>query len=160
VRLRPWALLLAATLAARCDQAEIPAVKPPELPKQATWKPATPNVLPLQWSASILVTGGFVSRIQGFAAFSNQPTCSPQLRLDLERALADAKPEQWHGPYRGDGPLKISDQFTYQLTVTIDNVNRITSWQADGADKLPADARKVYEALDRLWTECGKKRAG
>jgi hypothetical protein len=152
--------MLAATLAVRCEQAEFPAVKPPELPKQATWKPTTPNLLPREWSASILVTGGFVSRIRGFAAFSHQPTCAPQLRLDLERALADATPEQWEGPYRADGPLRVADGFTYQMTVKIDNVSRITSWDSGSVHKLPDDARKVYEALDRLWSECGKKRAG
>ena len=152
--------MLTVTLALGCERPEFPSAKPPELPKPDTWTPATPNLLPREWSASILVTGGFISRIRGFAALSSQPTCSPQLRLDLERALADAKPEQWQGPYRADGPLRVADGFTYQLTVKIDSVSRITSWDSGSIHKLPDDARKVYEALDRLWIECGKKRAG
>ena len=143
----------------RCD-AEIPAVKPPELPKQGTWTPETPKIPPRAWSVSVLATGGFAGGLRGFMASSDRPGCSPGLNVELERAIADVQPAQWQPYYRSDGPLRVTDQFSYTMTLKIDDANYITSWLTDSVDKLPDDARRVYEALDRLGKECAKRRAG
>ena len=150
-----------AVLAAACAQPEVPHNAPAQRPATLEHRTApAPSIAPRVWRVQILTWGGFSGFGKGGILFdSGQSTfgpCKAALpetdRLAVENAVAAARSEGWLPSYRHDAWSGLTDQFVYTLSLTFEDdtgatVARSASWQTDSVDLLPADLRRLQDAL-------------
>ena len=78
-----------------------------------------------------------------------KPAATAAQRAAVENAIANARPASWQASYRRADPSRMTDQFSYSLSLTAGDQKGAAAWRDDSFELLPADLRALFDAV---WT--------